>query len=72
MLKHDKYGNKIEDRDDVDSPDWKYLAQQLATAYRRAFYEKDRDGNVISKGPSAECIAAVEAITRANDYGMGA
>lgn len=53
------------------SEDWKFLAQQLAAAYRRAFYKKDEKGTWIT-GPDKDCAAAVEAITRASNYGNSA
>lgn len=61
----------VHDRNATSSEDWKYLAQQLAAAYRKQFYKTDKDGKNTGKGPHPEIAAAVDAILRAASNGMG-
>lgn len=59
-------------RDNASSEDWKYLAQQMAAAYKAAYYKRDKDGKLGPWGLPESCVAALEAIHRASTYGMGA
>jgi hypothetical protein len=58
------------DRDNPNSPDWKFLAQQLARLHMKAHGKLDADRKRTADCGNPECMAAVEAIKRASTHGM--
>jgi len=56
-------------RNESNSPDWKYLAQQLAQIHLESHGVRDANNKRTNECGHPACVAAIEAIRRASDYG---